>query len=122
MNWELCIFLMLHANWFGMHGRSRSKLWNGGTYSEIVPLEKLVYIDAFADEAGNWVDPATYGIDPNFPKTNTVTVTFEELDGKTQLTILYIAESEAVLESMRKTQMKEGWESSLEKLALALPK
>jgi len=96
--------------------------WNGGTYLEIVPLEKLVYIDAFADEAGNWVDPATYGIDPSFPKTNTVTVTFEELDDKTRLTILYVAESEAVLESMRKTQMKEGWESSLEKLALALPK
>jgi uncharacterized protein YndB with AHSA1/START domain len=105
-----------------MRGPDGKDYWSGGTYKEIVPIKKLVYIDAFADEEGNWVDPAAYGFDAIFPKTNVVTVTFEEVGTKTKLTIHYITDSEAVLEVMRKTQMKEGWESSLDKFERALAK
>jgi len=103
-----------------MRGPDGKDYWNGGTYREIVPEEKLVYVDAFSDENGNWLDPVTYGFDPNFPKENFVTVTFEEIGDQTKVTILYVADSELVLDAMRKAQMPEGWESSLEKLARAL--
>jgi uncharacterized protein YndB with AHSA1/START domain len=51
-----------------MRGPDGKDYWNGGTYAEVVPIEKLVCIEGFADKAGNWVDPSTYGFDPLFPK------------------------------------------------------
>lgn len=94
--------------------------WSGGVYKEIVPFEKIVYTDRFTNEHGDVVDPAIYGMPPEFPKENVVTVTFEEVAGKTKLTILYVVESEAVLEKMLSMRMREGWESSLQKLAESL--
>lgn len=104
-----------------MRGPDGTDYWSGGTYKEIVPLEKLVCVDAFANEHGEKIDPTAYGFDPIFPKENVVTITFEEVGEKTKLTVLYVVESEAVLEIMRKVQMREGWESSLDKLAQSLP-
>lgn len=104
-----------------MRGPDGTDYWSGGTYKEIVPLEKIVCTDSFADEKGDVVDPTSYGFDPIFPKENVVTFTFEEIGDKTKLTILYVVESEAVLEIMRKVQMREGWEGSLDKLARSLP-
>jgi uncharacterized protein YndB with AHSA1/START domain len=45
-----------------------------------------------------------------------VTITFAEIGEKTKVTIRYVVESAEVLEVMRKTQMAEGWDSSLDKL------
>lgn len=103
-----------------MRGPDGTDYWSGGTYQEIVPNEKIVYVDAFANENGEKVDPASIGFDPGFPKENVVTVTFEKVGEKTKLTILYVVESEDVLEVMRKVQMREGWESSLNKFAQTL--
>ena len=103
-----------------MRGPDGTDYWSGGTYKEIVPLEKLVCVDAFANEHGEKIDPTSIGFDPLFPKENVVTFTFEEIGDKTKLTILYLVESEAVLEIMRKVQMREGWESSLDKFARML--
>ena len=106
---------------FAMQGPAGSEwdkvMYSAGKYLEIVPMEKLVVTDYFSDEEGNMIDAAKYGMDPNFPAENIATVLFEEEAGKTKLTILYNPESEAALEAMIKSQMKEGWESSLEKLA-----
>jgi len=100
-----------------MRGPDGKDYWSGGTYKEIVLLEKIVCTDAFANENGEVVDPVTYGFDPVFPKENVVTFTFVDMGEKSKLTILYLVDSEAVLEVMRKVQMREGWESSLDKLA-----
>ena len=52
----------------------------------------------------------------------TVTITFSDLgDGKSQITIFYPkAENEKQYEAMLKSGMKEGWASSLDKLAASL--
>lgn len=105
---------------FCMRGPDGTDYWSGGMYKEIVPFEKIVCVDAFANEAGEPIDPTAYGFDPIFPKENVVTITFEEVGEKTKITILYVVESEAVLEIMRRVQMKEGWETSLNKFAVAL--
>lgn len=105
-----------------MRGPDGTDYWSGGTYKEIVPIEKLVCIDAFANEYGEKIDPTEIGFDPKFPKENVVTITFEEVGDKTKLTVLYVVESEEVLEIMRKVQMPEGWETSLNKLARSLQK
>ena len=105
---------------FCMRGPDGTDYWSGGTYNEIVPFEKLVCTDAFANEKGEQIDPASFGFDPNFPKENVVTITFEDMGDKTKLTVLYVVESEAILEIMRKVQMKEGWETSLNKFGRVL--
>lgn len=101
-------------------GQPVMDFWSGGTYKEIIPMEKLVCTDSFMTENGDIVDPTTYGMPAEFPKENDVTITFEEIDGKTKVTILYIVESDAALQAMIKTQMEEGWGSSLNKLADSL--
>jgi uncharacterized protein YndB with AHSA1/START domain len=60
-----------------MRGPAGEESWGKATYQEIVPPERIVYIDAFADADGN-VIPGTL--------TMVVTVTFTEQQGKTKLT------------------------------------
>lgn len=61
-----------------------------------------------------------YGADPLFPKENIVTITFEEIGSQTKLTVLYIVESDEVLQAMLRMQMREGWDSTLDKLGRSL--
>lgn len=91
--------------------------WSGGTFEEIVPLQKIVVTDYFSNEKGEFVDPVTYGMPAEFPKKSIVTITFESVGEATKLSIIYPVPSQAVLDTMLAVKMKEGWESSLEKLA-----
>lgn len=95
--------------------------WSGGTYQEIIPFEKIVCTEYGSNKQGHIVHPSVaHGVSPDFPNENVVTITFEEVDGKTKLTVLYVPESEAALEAMLKIGMKSVWESTLEKLAESL--
>ena len=62
------------------------------------------------------------GMDPNFPKESTVTVLFEETQaGRTKLSIIYPEPAKKEqMEAMLKSGMKEGWNSSLDKLERVL--
>lgn len=57
------------------------------TFLEIKAPEKLVYTIAFADEQGNLLNSEQVGVDPDWPSETVVTITFEELDGKTKVTL-----------------------------------
>ncbi len=83
---------------------------------------KIVATDYFSDEEGNKVDPKEYGQNANAPDEMNVITMFEDLgNGKTKLSITYPRpESEAQFQAMLKSGMKEGWNSSLNKLALAI--
>ncbi len=75
--------------------------WLRGVYREIVAPERLSFTWAWEDEQGR-------------PRHETlVTVTFEELAGKTRLTL-----HQAVFESVTARDLHQaGWSSSLERLA-----
>lgn len=111
---------------FAMHGPKGSEwdkdMYSAGVYIEIVPYEKLVVTDFFSDEQGDKMKPADFGQDSNFPDESTVTVLFEDLgNGRTRLSIVYPRpETEEGFQAMLKSGMKEGWSSSLDKLAAAL--
>jgi uncharacterized protein YndB with AHSA1/START domain len=108
---------------YGMHGPKGSEwdrdMYSSGVFKEIVENEKIVTTDYFSDKEGNKIKPSNEGQSADFPTEMTVTVTFEELEqNKTKLTIFYPkAENEKQFEAMLKSGMKEGWSSSLEKLA-----
>ena len=53
-------------------------------YRELVPLERIVATDSFADEKGNIVPASDYGMTGDWPQELLATMTFEEQKGKTK--------------------------------------
>jgi uncharacterized protein YndB with AHSA1/START domain len=108
---------------FAMHGPKDSNwdkdMYSAGVYKKIVPNEKLIVTDYFSDSDGNKLKPTNYEQDPNFPDLSVVTVLFEEVDkNKTKLSIIYSKpETEKESQAMLRSGMKEGWNSSLDKLS-----
>lgn len=86
--------------------------WSTGVYREIVVPEKIVVTDSFADEHGNVVPASYYGMSGDVPLEMLITVTFEERDGKTTLTLRHSGLPEAEGWSGAET----GWNESFDKL------
>jgi uncharacterized protein YndB with AHSA1/START domain len=103
---------------FCMRSAEGQDFWSTGVYREIVPLEKIVCTDSFADENGNIVSASHYGISGDWPKELLVTVTFEEQDGKTKMTLRHAGIPEGEMGDMA----EQGWKESFDKLAEGLPK
>ena len=91
-------------------------IWSTGVYKEIVPFERIVYTDCFADENGNVVSASHYGMTEDFPMETVVVYQLEDLGGRTKLTVRH--------EGMPGGEMGEGagvgWSESLDKLAESL--
>ena len=52
---------------YDMRSPDGQDYWSTGTYREIVPLERIVATDSFADEQGNIVPASHYGIERTWP-------------------------------------------------------
>ena len=90
--------------------------WTTGVYMEIILFEKLVYTDSFSDEKGNVVSAAYYGMNADFPFETLITVTLEDYEGKTKMTLQHTD-----LPAGKMTeQTGEGWSESFDKLAASL--
>ena len=90
-----------------------------GVFREIVAPERLVMTMDCSEHPAEWHDL----VDPNRDKNNRnpagemlQTVTFEDLGGKTRLTIRTRFESAGIRNAMVKMGMNEGWSESLERL------
>jgi uncharacterized protein YndB with AHSA1/START domain len=98
---------------FCMQDASGNKSYSGGTYKEIEPMQKIVSTDHFTDKDGSRVPASTYGLpDEDFPDEFTVTVLFEDMGGKTKLTLTH---GEVPGERMREL-MRQGWNEQFDKL------
>jgi uncharacterized protein YndB with AHSA1/START domain len=85
-----------------MRGPEGDDHWSQGVYREIVEPERLVLAGAWTDADGKPISPETL-----------LTVTFEEHEGKTKLTL-----HQAVFESVTaRDAHRGGWTSSLDRLA-----
>ena len=91
-------------------------VWGTGVYREIVPPERIVATDSFADEKGNIVPATHYGMGADMPLELLVTVTFEEHGGKTKLTLRHAGFAPGEDRDSAQT----GWNQSFDKLAEAL--
>ena len=94
--------------------------WSKGVYREIVAPERLVMTDSFADEKGNTVPASHYGMSPDWPRELLITVTFEEHDGKTKLTLKH--SGIVGISDTDRDNMQQGWTESFDKLAEYLAK
>lgn len=91
--------------------------WNTGIYREIVEPERIVCTDSFADEQGNVVPASHYEMPGDWPLEMLVTVTFEEYEGKTKMTLRHVG-----LPSIIEQDASTGWNESFDKLAEELAK
>jgi len=88
-------------------------IWSTGVYKEIVPLQRLVTTDSFADENGNVVPASEYGMTNDFPMEMLVTVTFEAAGpGRTRLTLRHQG-----MPASEQAGAQQGWSESFDKLA-----
>lgn len=94
------------------------EIWGMGIYREIVVPSRLVYADSFADAQGNPVPPAHYGMSASHPAESLVTVTFEEHEGKTWLTLRHAIP--VSVEERKGTE--QGWGEMLDRLTEDLAK
>lgn len=103
-----------------MHGPAGSPfdkdMWSTGVFEEIVPLQRIVATDSFADEQGNVVPASHYGMPGEFPLEMRLTVTFEDENGRTKLTIVH----EGLPAGEHTEGARSGWSTSLDKLAASL--
>ena len=95
-----------------MHSPEGRDFWSTGVYREIVPMERLVLTDSFADEKGNVVPASHYGMQGEWPLEFLVTVTLEEDGGKTIMTLQH-----AGIPSGTVSDCEAGWSGSFDKLA-----
>ena len=100
---------------FAMRGPDGATHWSGGVYREIVPVERIVCTDSFMDADGNHISASQIGIPGDFPDELLVTLTFEDLGGKTKLTVRQEGMPNEML-----ADATAGWNSSLDKLAATL--
>ncbi len=92
-------------------------IWSTGVYKEIVPMEKIVCTDCFADERGNVVPATHYGMGADFPLEMLVTVTFEKYEGnKTKMTLTHVG----IPAGEHYQGANQGWNESFDKLAESL--
>src|SRR2546427_12108977 len=91
-------------------------IWGTGVYREIAPLKRIVYTDSFADEKGNVVPATYYGMSRDLPLEMQVTVTFEDHDGKTKITLHHVG----IPAGPDRDGANQGWNESLDKLAATL--
>ncbi len=95
---------------WAMRSPEGQDLWSTGVYREIVPFERITCTNSFADENGNVVPAAHYGITADLPLEMVSTVTFEDIGGKTRMTLRH---------EMREGA-EQGWNQSFDKLAASL--
>jgi len=92
------------------------EMWSTGIYREIVALERIVTTASSADPEGNVVSASHYGMPSDRPLEMLWTVTFEEHEGKTKMTLRH--------EGMPAGDMMDGagfgWNQSFDKLAESL--
>lgn len=107
---------------FCMRSPDGFDIWCKGIYREIAAPERVVSTSYFSDEQGNHVSPAQYGM-PDWPAETLMTVTFEEADGKTTMTVRHAPVSPAdVLPEAGKKDAERGWGESFDRLAAYVEK
>ncbi len=63
-------------------------MYSTWVYQKIVPMQRIEFIQNLSDENGDWIDPAVFGMPPEFPRDTRTVVTFKDLgSSKTELTV-----------------------------------
>jgi uncharacterized protein YndB with AHSA1/START domain len=93
------------------------EMWGRMVFREIVPKERLVFINSFSDPDGGLT---RHPLAPEWPLQMHTTITFAEADGKTTVTVTWVPyeASEAERDTFEKGResMQAGWTGTFDKL------
>lgn len=109
---------------YGMKAPNGSAMWGLFTYREIVPQEKLVFVNSFSDEKGGVTRHPGH---EKWPLKMLSTFTFEEVPGgKTSFTVRWqtldaTAEEQKTFDTMHDS-MTQGWGGTMDQLEVYLTK
>lgn len=101
---------------FCMRSPDGEDFWSTGVYRELIPPKRFVCTDSFADENGDVVPATYYGMSPDFPLELQVTLTLEEHNGKTKMTLEHVGLPPGTMTELT----GQGWNESFDKLAECL--
>lgn len=106
----------------GMRSHEGFKMWGKFTYQEIVPLERLTFINSFSNESGG---VTRHPILPIWPLETMTTLTFEdEPEGKTKVTVRWSTHNATPVEQKlfdaSHVSMKVGWTGTFDQLTAYL--
>jgi len=94
-------------------------MYSTWVYREIVPMQRIEFIQNLADKDGNLVDPIKMGLPPEFPQDTRTMVTFKDLgNGKTEMTVTEYGMPTADTEMGRNAEI--GLNQSLDKMVASL--
>ncbi len=83
-----------------------------GVYREIIDRKQIICTTSFTDEQGNVVSAVYYGLSRDFPAEMLVTMTFDDRDGKTLMTLRHDGLPPGSMTDL----IREGWSRSFDKL------
>jgi uncharacterized protein YndB with AHSA1/START domain len=102
---------------FGLQAPDGSTMWGRFVYREISAPERVVWVHSFSDEKGGLT---RHPMSPEWPLEMLATMSFEDVAGKTKLTISWapISESDEERETFDKGRpsMTQGWSGTFDQL------
>ena len=102
---------------YGLRGPDGSEIWGKWIYREIVKPERLVVIASFSDPEGG---VTRHPMAPDWPRETFCTITFEEWNGKTLVSVRWspynASEAEKNLFDNSYDNMQQGWGGTFEQL------
>jgi pimeloyl-ACP methyl ester carboxylesterase/uncharacterized protein YndB with AHSA1/START domain len=100
-----------------MSSAAYGDMYNTWTYSQVVPMKRMEFVQHFTDKEGKQLKPSEIGLPPGIPAEVPHTIVFKDLgNGKTEITI-----TEKGYSSNAAMQMsKAGMSQCMDKLATAL--
>ena len=109
---------------YGMKSPDGQPMWGKFVYREIVPQERLAFINSFSDEQGGIT---RHPLAPTWPLELLTVFTFEDLgNGKTRFTIRWspykASEEEQKTFDAGRGSMTQGWGGTLDQLETYLAK
>ena len=99
-----------------MRAPNGQDFYNTWTYRKIEPLKRIEFILGWADKDGQKIDPVTMGLPPDIPQEVRHVVTFKDVNGKTELTVVEYGYKSDQTHDLSKA----GLEQCLDKMAAAL--
>lgn len=101
---------------YGMRVPALGEVWGRWVFREIVPPERLVWVNSFSDKDGG---VTRHPMAPTWPAELLTTVTFEDEGGKTRVTVSWIpidaSEEERNTFVAAKASMQGGWTGTFDR-------
>jgi uncharacterized protein YndB with AHSA1/START domain len=131
--WPPKTFSMIHASMdlrpggvfhCGMRSVEGYKMWAKFIYSDVVPLERMVFLNSFSNQAG---ELKRHPIVPTWPMQTLTTIALEDdADSKTKLTVTWSPHEATEIErqtfNSSHVGLKATWSSAFDQLAAYLAK